>query len=152
MHHSSATLLLVDDEPHVTDGLRRVFHREPYRVLSRTSAAAALELITRDHIDVIVSDEQMPGMPGSALLSLVRKRYPQTIGIILSGHASLEAAVRAINEGEVHRFLLKPCNPTDLVHTIRQALAHKRLEAQSRLVQAHMRLRSRGLPPTQQPP
>jgi two-component system probable response regulator PhcQ len=132
MPQQLATLLLVDDELLVTEGLKRAFHREPYRVLTATSAAAALELIARGPIDVIISDEQMPGMPGSAFLSLVRKQHPHTIRIILSGQANLEAAVRAINEGEVHRFLLKPCNPTDLMHTVRQALEHQRLEAQSR--------------------
>jgi two-component system probable response regulator PhcQ len=79
-----------------------------------------------------VSDEQMPGMSGSEFLAIVRKQYPHTIRMILSGQASLEAAVRAINEGEVYRFFLKPCNPTDLILTIRQALTHKRLEEQSR--------------------
>jgi FixJ family two-component response regulator len=52
--------------------------------------------------------------------------------MILSGQGSLEAAVRAINEGEVYRFFLKPCNPTDLIFTVQQALAHKRLEEKSR--------------------
>jgi DNA-binding NtrC family response regulator len=74
----------------------------------------------------------MPGMSGSVFLSAVRKQFPHTIRMILSGQASLEAAVRAINEGEVYRFFLKPCNPVDLAFTVQQALAHKRLEEQSR--------------------
>ncbi len=128
----TATLLLVDDESLVTEGLRRAFHCEPYRVLTAASATEALEIIANEHADVIISDEQMPGMSGSALLSLVRRRLPHAIRIILSGQATLEGAVRAINEGEVHRFLVKPCNPTDLLHTVRQALTHQRLEAETR--------------------
>jgi two-component system probable response regulator PhcQ len=81
---------------------------------------------------VVVSDERMPGMSGSQFLSEVRKKYPHTIRMILSGQADLEAAVRAINEGEVYRFLLKPCNPADLRITIRQALEHKQLVELSR--------------------
>jgi len=127
-----ATLLLVDDEPNVTDGLKRALRREPYEILTAVSGAAAQELLEHHHVDVVISDEQMPGMSGSVFLSAVRKQFPQTIRMILSGQASLEAAVRAINEGEVYRFFLKPCNPTDLAITIRQALAHKRLEEQSR--------------------
>jgi two-component system probable response regulator PhcQ len=129
---STATILLVDDEPHITDALKRAFRREPYEFLTATSGAAAQHILERQHIDVVVSDEQMPGMSGSEFLSSVRKQFPHTIRMILSGQASLEAAVRAINEGEVYRFFLKPCNPTDLIFTIQQALSHKRLEEQSR--------------------
>src|ERR1700684_1643688 len=127
-----ATILLVDDEPNVTDALKRALRREPYDVLTATSGAGAQELLERQHVDVVISDEQMPGMSGSVFLSAVRKQYPHTIRMILSGQASLEAAVRAINEGEVYRFFLKPCNPTDLMFTVQRALAHKRLEVQSR--------------------
>ena len=129
---SSATILLVDDEPQVTDALKRALRRQPYAFLTAVSAAAAQTLLERHHIDVVISDEQMPGMSGSQFLASVREQYPHTIRIILSGQASLEAAVRAINEGEVYRFFLKPCNPTDLMFTVQQALAHKRLEEQSR--------------------
>lgn len=132
MSAKNATILLVDDEPNVTDGLKRALRREPYEILTAISGAAAQELLERHHVDVVVSDEQMPGMSGSVFLSGVRKRFPHTIRIILSGQANLESAVRAINEGEVYRFFLKPCNPYDLICTIQQALAHKRLEDQSR--------------------
>jgi two-component system, probable response regulator PhcQ len=128
----NATILLVDDEPNVTDALKRALRREPYEILTAISGPAALELLERHPIDVVISDEQMPGMSGSVFLSAVRKQFPHTIRMILSGQASLEAAVRAINEGEVYRFFLKPCNPTDLAFTVQQALAHKRLEEQSR--------------------
>lgn len=127
-----ATLLLVDDEPNVTEALKRALRKEPYEFLSSTSAAQAEEILNHNHVDVVISDEQMPGMSGSEFLGRVRKRFPNTIRMILSGHASLEAAVRAINEGEVHRFFLKPVNPTDLAFTVRHAISHKRLEDQSR--------------------
>jgi two-component system probable response regulator PhcQ len=127
-----ATVLLVDDEPQVLDALKRALRREPFLCLTATSGAAAQELLASHPIDVVISDEQMPGMSGSVLLSLVRKKFPQAIRIILSGQATLEAAVRAINEGEVYRFFLKPCDPSHLASTIHHALAHKRLEEQSR--------------------
>jgi two-component system probable response regulator PhcQ len=129
---SIATILFVDDEPNVTDALRRALRREPYEFLTATSGGAALKILEGQYVDVVVSDEQMPGMSGSVFLSMVRKQFPHTIRMILSGQASLEAAVRAINEGQVHRFFLKPCNPTDLAFTIQQALSHKRLEEKCR--------------------
>jgi CheY-like chemotaxis protein len=104
---STATVLFVDDEPNVTDGLKRALRREPYEFLTATSGAAALKILEGQYVDVVVSDEQMPGMSGSVFLSTVRKQFPHTIRMILSGQASLEAAVRAINEGQVHRFFLK---------------------------------------------
>jgi DNA-binding NtrC family response regulator len=132
MTTKTATILFVDDEPQVTQALQRSFRREPYELLSAGSGAAAQQMLDQQHIDVVVSDEQMPGMSGSKFLSWVRNKHPHTIRMILSGQASLDAAVRAINEGEVYRFFLKPCNPTDLIFTIEHALAHKRLEEQSR--------------------
>src|SRR5450755_1301986 len=129
---STATILLVDDEPQVTDALKRALRREPYTFLTAVSASAAQQLLERHHVDVVISDEQMPGISGSQFLGSVRRQYPHTIRMILSGQASLEAAVRAINEGEVYRFFLKPCNATDLVFTVRQALSHKRLADRSR--------------------
>jgi two-component system, probable response regulator PhcQ len=129
---SPATVLLVDDEPEVLEALKRALRREPFDCLTATSGAAAQQLLERHRIDVVISDEQMPGMSGSVFLSNVRRQFPHAIRMILSGQASLEAAVRAINEGEVYRFFLKPCNPSDLAFTIHHALAHKRLEEQSR--------------------
>ena len=96
------------------------------------SAEAGLETLARHDISVVVSDEQMPGMSGSEFLAEVRKKYPSTIRMILTGRASLDAAIRAINEGEVYRFFTKPCNAVDLKVTIRQAIQQKRLVEQTR--------------------
>jgi DNA-binding NtrC family response regulator len=97
-------------------------------------------ILAGNDIDVVVSDERMPGMTGSQFLTEVRKKWPNTIRMILSGQADLEAAVRAINEGEVYRFLLKPCHPKELQMTILQGLQHKKLVAQSRkLLQEHQK-------------
>ena len=125
-------ILFVDDEPNLTAALKRALRSEPYELLSANSAEEALALLAHRPVDVVVSDERMPGMSGSVFLAGVRTVYPDTIRIILSGQASLEAAVCAINEGQVHRFFLKPCNPADLMVTIQQALAHRKLEQQSR--------------------
>lgn len=127
-----STILFVDDEPRVTEALKRALRKEPYRVLSADSAARGLEILAREPVDVVVSDELMPGMPGSEFLARVRRDYPDTARIILTGHANLESAIRAINEGQVYRFLTKPCNELELIVTIRQALQHKELMAKSR--------------------
>jgi two-component system, probable response regulator PhcQ len=136
-------LLLVDDEPNLTSALVRSLDRTQFEIFTADSAQKGLMILAGNEIDVVVSDERMPGMTGSQFLSEVRKQWPNTIRMILSGQADLEAAVRAINEGEVYRFLLKPCHPKELQMTILQGLQHKKLVAQSRrLLQEHQKRRT----------
>ena len=133
-------LLLVDDEPNLTSALVRSLDRTQFQIFTADSAQQGLMILAGNDIDVVVSDERMPGMTGSQFLSEVRKQWPNTIRMILSGQADLEAAVRAINEGEVYRFLLKPCHPKELQLTILQGLQHKKLVEQSRkLLQEHQK-------------
>jgi two-component system probable response regulator PhcQ len=125
-------VLFVDDEPHVTEALKRALRKEPYEVLSASSAREALALMKREPVDVVISDERMPGMPGSEFLAVVFQEYPDTVRIILTGHANLDAAVRAINQGHIYRFLTKPVNDLELSVTIRQAIQYKELASGSR--------------------
>jgi len=128
----SHKILFVDDEPRVTKGLKHALFEEDYKILTANSGPEALEILRREPVDVIVSDEKMPGMSGTLLLSVIRRDYPDTVRIMLTGQASLEVAVRAINSGEIYRFLMKPCNGTDLAITIRQALQQRELLVESR--------------------
>ena len=70
---------------------------------------AALELVDKQEYAVVVSDLRMPDKDGVEFLSEVRKRSPDTVRIMLTGHADLEASIAAVNEGRVFRFLTKPC-------------------------------------------
>jgi two-component system probable response regulator PhcQ len=125
-------VLIVDDEPIITNLLKDALSREPYGILSARSAEEALPILDREKLDVVISDEKMPGMSGSEFLAFVRQKYPDTIRMILTGHASLDSAIRAINEGEVYRFFTKPCNVFDLAMTIRQAIKLNDLIKESR--------------------
>src|ERR1700691_3311141 len=99
-----STILLVDDEPHISDALSRHFAKKRFHVLKALSAAEAYQNLERRRVDVVVSDERMPGEPGSASLATLRERFPNSTRMSPPGQASLDAAVRAINEGEVYRF------------------------------------------------
>ena len=125
------TVLVVDDEPVIREMLTEALTREPYEILCAGSAEEALAILSQEPVDVVLSDEKMPGMDGSEFLAIVRQQYPDTIRMILTGHASLESAIRAINEGEIYRFFTKPCNMVDLMVTIRQALQQKELMAEN---------------------
>jgi DNA-binding NtrC family response regulator len=124
MPHS---ILVVDDQQSILDMLKIFLLRESFQVLCSLSGEEGLKILSRQPVDVIVSDEKMPGMSGTEFLAIAKEKYPDTIRIILTGHANLDSAIRAINEGEVYRFFTKPCNMTDLTVTIRQALQQKDL-------------------------
>lgn len=125
-------ILVVDDEPHVTEALKRMLHREPYVVLTANYANEALQILAREPISVVITDEKMPGMQGAEFLAMVYRHFPDTVRIMLTGHANLDLAMRAINEGQIYRFFVKPCNDDEIRHTVRQAIQQKELADKSR--------------------
>ena len=129
------TILIIDDDTAIREMMKESFSKEPYTVLIASSADEALSILSQGPVDVVISDEKMPGMSGSELLAVVRKKYPDTIRMILTGHANLDTAIRAINEGEIYRFFRKPCNMIDLAITVRHALQHKAVLEESQRLQ-----------------
>jgi len=129
------TVLIIDDDTAIREMMKESFSKEPYTVLIAGSANEALSILSQGPVDVVISDEKMPGMSGSELLAVVRKKYPDTIRMILTGHANLDTAIHAINEGEIYRFFKKPCNMIDLAITVRQALQHKAVLEKNQLLQ-----------------
>jgi two-component system probable response regulator PhcQ len=127
MAATKRTVLLVDDDPRVLAGLSRALRGEPYEVIGAGSGEEALEILEGKPVDVVISDEDMPGMRGTALLQRVRERYPDTVRFMLTGKGTLENAVQAINAGGISRFFMKPCNSIDLAVSIRQGLEHRDL-------------------------
>ena len=125
-------VLLVDDDKNLLDGLRRALRKEPYEIVAASSAEEALGILGKEAIDVVVSDQDMPGMSGTVFLAAVRQRFPDTVRFMLTGKATLDTAVQAINDGAISRFFTKPCNNVDLAVTIRQALQQKELMCAAR--------------------
>jgi PAS domain S-box-containing protein len=125
----SSTLLVVDDDPHIREALQRSLSREPYRVLSASSAEEALALLDKEEVDVVLSDEHMPGgMGGVDFFVVMRKTHPEIIRMMLTGHIKYEVAFRAMNEGRVFQFISKPYDSQELAIAIRYAMQHKRTE------------------------
>ena len=125
-------VLLVDDDANVLRGLARVLRRQPYELYTARSGDEAMQILKTQSVDVIVSDEQMPGISGADLLAWVAEHYPDVMRIVLTGHATAETAIRAINEGNVYYFFTKPCDEVQLALTIRKALEHKDLLRENR--------------------
>jgi two-component system, probable response regulator PhcQ len=137
----AATILIVDDEPNVLEGLARSLWRPGYKLLTATSPDAGLARLREQAVDVIISDHLMPGMTGLEFLKLVRDRHPDTVRIMLTGHADLKTVVKAINEGEIYRFLSKPCAAEELQVTVHLALEQLELARENRRLQAIIRSR-----------
>ncbi len=115
-------VLLVDDEVNILKSLARLLRRESVRVFTAANAAEARTVLERESIQVVVSDQRIPGMSGVALLSEIRERWPQVIRILLTGYTEMDVAIEAINRCEVFRLLTKPWEDEELLATIRQAL------------------------------
>lgn len=124
MNARHATVLFIDDEPLVLRSIRRELAQAPFRSLFVESAAEALRIVAAERIDVVVSDVRMPEMDGVELLDRLRGLDPLVVRVILSGHADLDATMRAINAAAVYRFLTKPWPPGSLVEALRPCLTY----------------------------
>ena len=112
-------VLFVDDEPLVLEGLKRSVYRE-FDTEFATSPEEGLAKVQKSALyPVIVSDMRMPGMDGAEFLSRVRVLSPDSVRVMLTGYADMEAATRAVNEGRIFRFLNKPVPPEQLTETLR---------------------------------
>ena len=120
-------VLLVDDDHRVLAAVQAALRSESFEVVGTTSPAQALALLSEEPFNVLVSDEEMPGMKGSEFLARAFKAYPHIPRIMLSGKADVEALARAVNDAEIFRFLAKPVRAAELVQSIQQALALQRL-------------------------
>ncbi|MDO9226570.1 MAG: EAL domain-containing protein [Pseudomonadota bacterium] len=119
--NGTRTLLLVDDEPGILASLRRMLRKEGYRILTADSAAEGLALLALEDVQVVISDQRMPGMSGSEFLTRVKDMHPDCVRIILSGQADMASVLDAINNGAVYKFLTKPWDDEQLRDRIREA-------------------------------
>ncbi len=117
----SRTLLILDDEPNILKALKRVFFEEEYDIHVYSDAEEALGFLKDNRVHLIISDQRMPGMSGVKFLTRAKNLDPDTIRIMLTGYADIEAAVAAINEGEIYKFIFKPWNDEDLRATVKRA-------------------------------
>ncbi len=115
------TLLLVDDEEGILSSLARLFRRDGYRIFRANSGKTALEILAQNPVNVIISDQRMPEMTGTELLSQVKELYPETIRIVLSGYTELNSITEAINRGAIYKFLTKPWDDESLRATVLEA-------------------------------
>jgi len=119
--------LCLDDEPNVLDGLARTL-RSHYVVVTATEGKVALDLLrTTEPFAVVMSDQRMPQMTGTQFLALARAAAPASVRVLLTGQADMESAIAAVNEGNVFRFLTKPCATDVLLRALDSCCGQYRL-------------------------
>ncbi|MCP3064851.1 response regulator [Myxococcus sp. K38C18041901] len=135
------TLLFVDDEADVLDILTRMFQRR-YRVLTALSGHAALEVLRRETVDVLVTDQRMPEMTGIELAATARAEGFDVTTLLLTGFTDPDDLIAAINQGQVYRYITKPWDVNDLLITVKNAVEYTQLRRdKERLIrQLHQRV------------
>jgi DNA-binding NtrC family response regulator len=127
-------ILLVDDEPEILFSLRGLLRME-FDLYTAESGAEALEILHRQPVHVIMTDQRMPQMTGVQLLRLAQGECPEAIRIVFTGYADIKAVIDAINQGQVYRYLTKPWDPDELVTVLHQACdQYDRLAERRRLL------------------
>ncbi len=124
----TGTVLLVDDDADLLEAMARGLRHASYRVLTAPGGAEALALLASEPVDIIVSDLDMPGMGGLELLDRSRDLRPHAVRIVLTGHATAQSAMEAINQDEVYRYLAKPQTRDQLDATLAVAFEHLLVE------------------------
>src|SRR4051812_6720119 len=138
------TILIVDDEPDVVASVKDLL-RLDYKVLGATRAADALEVVEREPVHVVMTDQRMPEMTGVELLEQVRARRPDAMRLLFTGYADIRAVVDAINRGNVYRYINKPWDPEELMAIIREACDRYDLIAERRQLLDELRAKNTQL-------
>jgi putative nucleotidyltransferase with HDIG domain len=120
-------VLFVDDEENILSSVVRLFSDGGIKIFTACNATAALHILRREEIAVLVSDNLMPGMKGIELFSRARDMSPDTVRVLMTAYADLRTAVDAINKGEVFRFIVKPWQNEVLVATVSEGIGRYRL-------------------------
>jgi two-component system response regulator HydG len=134
---SAATLLVVDDDRANLESVARIFQHEGWNPLTASEGAAALELLRRPEVAVLLTDLMMPGMDGQELLATARALRPDVEVVLMTAYGTVEAAVRAMKDG-AYDFLTKPLKRHVLVKTVEKALERHALKAENQELKARL--------------
>jgi CheY-like chemotaxis protein len=133
------TLLLVDDEQNIVSSLKRLLRRDEYQIHTANSGQEGLDVLARHAVDVIVSDQRMPGMLGADFLRKAKELYPDTLRIMLSGYTELQSVTDAVNEGAIYKFLTKPWEDEQLRGHIAEAFRLKEIADENERLNLELR-------------
>ena len=127
MEAKNFTILCVDDEPSILNALNRLLRKEKYNLLFANSGKEGLETLKEHKVQMVISDQRMPGMSGTDFLAIVKDTYPQVLRVILTGYSDIDSITESINKGNIYKFFFKPWNDLRLKSEIRQILDQQSL-------------------------
>lgn len=119
--NNKPAILLVDDEPEILTSLKGLLRRE-FTLFTAESGDEALEILRKNVIQVIMTDQRMPEMTGSELLCKAKQLSGDSVRIIFTGYADIKAVVDAVNHGQLYRYITKPWDPDDLIQALHEAV------------------------------
>jgi signal transduction histidine kinase len=138
------SLLVVDDEPDLVQSVQDLLRRE-YRVLTATRAREGLQILEREKVHIVMTDQRMPEMTGVEFLRRLRDAYPDTVRLLFTAYSDLKTVTEAVNQGNVYRYLTKPWDAEDLRAVLRQAAEHYDLIAERKRLLAELQEKNRQL-------
>nr|WP_269783507.1 sigma-54 dependent transcriptional regulator [Marinibactrum halimedae] len=130
--------MFVDDEPQILRALERGMATLPCQIMLAESGEQALEIMSQQPADIIISDMRMPGMSGDELLSRIAEDYPETVRMVLTGYAEMSSVLKAVNEGHIWGYMSKPWNEEQLIISLEQAIYTQRILAEYSLLRRNM--------------
>jgi DNA-binding NtrC family response regulator len=134
MTTSKHPILVVDDEEDILFSLRGLL-RKDFELYTAASGAEALEILRRQPVHVLMTDQRMPQMTGVELLRRAQGNCPEAIRMIFTGYADIKAVIDAINQGQIYRYLTKPWDPDELLAVLHEACEHyERIAERKRLL------------------
>ncbi|KAF1030003.1 MAG: Cyclic di-GMP phosphodiesterase [Pseudomonas sp.] len=127
-HADRPVVLLVDAHQEVLAQLRQLLKLAPYELVCATSGAEGLAILASQPVDLVMSAARLPGMDGATLLAHIHHAYPHTVRLLLTSETDLTLITKAVNEGQIYRYLRKPWNDEELLQALHQSLAHQHSE------------------------
>ncbi|MGA1197411.1 MAG: hybrid sensor histidine kinase/response regulator [Candidatus Latescibacterota bacterium] len=138
----SDIVLCVDDQENVLHALQREMNRVADKVFLAQSGEEGLEVLRHETVSVVVSDMRMPGMEGAEFLKKVRLGWPDTFRIMLTGYADLSTITAGVNEGEIHRFIVKPWNSQEMQMAVKMGFDRVRLIQENRALSEQLEIQN----------
>jgi signal transduction histidine kinase len=137
-------LLVVDDELDLVQSVKDLLRRE-YRVLGATRAAEGLQILEREKVHIVMTDQRMPEMTGVEFLKHLRDIYPDTVRLLFTAYSDLKIVTEAVNQGNIYRYITKPWENEELLSVLRQAAEHHDLMAERKRLLAELREKNKEL-------
>jgi signal transduction histidine kinase len=142
--HDEVRLLVVDDEESLRITTAAILEKEGYAIDTAASGDEAISLLATTDYDLVLTDLHMEGGDGLSVLTTIRRQAPLTISVVLTGFASVESAIAALQEG-AYDYLVKPCDIDSMKHTIRRGVDHRRLMLAEQKARADLQHLNRDL-------